>query len=404
MKPNYDFSWMRCLVIDDSHSVSDYLAAILRDSLQLKEVFVANNANDALDIIEHNSGIHVVLCDLNMDQVDGLEMIRLLKEKRFRGYFGIISSMAAKVINSAEQLAKAHDVNLLGSVPKPISEDAIIKLLSSIGDKPKKHNESKQIQVPLKIYELIRGIEKEQFEVFYQPKINVVDRTVYGVEALSRLNHPRLGLVFPDRFIGAMERTSLINELTRYILEKSIGHWKQWQSKGHLINLAVNISPKELSNLDFPEFVLGLLKDNQMPTEYLTLEVTESALDMKHPDSLEVLNRLSMNGIQLSIDDFGTGHSSLERLRIYPFDELKVDKSFMLHAKENDNDRAIVESSVMLAKRLGLRVVFEGVENSELYHMSDHLGGDIIQGFYMSRPIPESELLDWIDGWIGKNK
>lgn len=401
MKPTYDFSWMRCIVIDDSHSVSDYLATMLRQSLKLKEVFVANNANDALDIIEHNPGIHVVLCDLNMEKVDGLEMIRLLKEKRFRGYFGIISSMAAKVINSAEQLARIHDINLLGSIAKPISEDSVIKLLSSIGEKPKKTESSKE--GPLKIYELIRGIEKEQFEIFYQPKINCSDRTIYGVEALSRLNHPRLGLVFPDQFIDAMERTSLINELTRYILEKSLEHWKHWHRHGYLLNLAINISPKELNNLDFPEYVLGLLKKKSIPPEFLTLEITETALDLDHADSLEVLDRLSMHGIQLSIDDFGTGHSSLERLRIFPFDELKVDKSFMLHARENDSDRAIVESSVMLAKRLGLKVVFEGIENSDLYNMSDHLGGDIIQGYYMSRPIPEQDLLKWIENWIKKN-
>ncbi|MFC3150571.1 EAL domain-containing protein [Litoribrevibacter euphylliae] len=401
MKPNYDFTWMRCLIIDDSHSVSDYLATLLRESLQLKEVFVAYNAIEALNIIESHPDIHVVLCDLNMEKVDGLEMIRLLREKRFRGYFGIISSMAAKVINSAEQLARVHDINLLGSLAKPISEDAIIKLLSSIGEKPK--HKSALSEGSLKIYELIRGIEKEQFEVFYQPKINCVNRSVFGIEALTRLNHPRLGLIFPDRFIEAMERTALINELTKYVLEKSLSQWRHWQAKGHLLNIAVNISPKEICNLDFPEYVLNLLKENSVPPEYLTLEITESALELDETDSLEVLNRLSMHGVKLSIDDFGTGHSSLERLRIYPFDELKVDKSFMLHARENDNDRAIVESSVMLAKRLGLKVVFEGIENSELYNMSDHLGGDVIQGYYMSRPMQEDDLIGWIEDWISRN-
>lgn len=136
-----------------------------------------------------------------------------------------------------------------------------------------------------------------------------------------------------------------------------------------------------------------------MPPELLTLEITESALDMDIANTLEVLNRLSMRGIRLSIDDFGTGHSSLERLRVFPFDELKVDKSFMLSAKDSDSDRSIVESSVILAKRLGLRVVFEGIENSDLYRMSDHLGGDVIQGYYMSKPIPHRALLRWIHNW-----
>lgn len=259
MTPTYDFSWMCCLVIDDSRSVSDYLATVLRDSLQVKEVHVAYSANEALEIIDQQDCIHVVLCDLNMDEVDGLEMIRLLKEKRYRGYFGIISSMAAKVINSAEQLAKIHDINLLGSIAKPITEEALCNLLSKVGNKQKRTEST--TQGPLKIYELIRGIEKEQFEVFYQPKINTESRKVIGVEALTRLNHPRLGVVFPDRFIDAMEKTSLIGSLTEYVLKKSLQNWQEWNELGYSLSIAINISPKELSSLDFPDYVCSLLNE-----------------------------------------------------------------------------------------------------------------------------------------------
>ena len=110
-----------------------------------------------------------------------------------------------------------------------------------------------------------------------------------------------------------------------------------------------------------------------------------------------------MRGVKLSIDDFGTGHSSLERLRVYPFDELKIDKSFMLNASKSDNDRSIVESSVLLAKRLGLKVVFEGVESSDLYQMTGNLGGDIIQGYYMSKPMHKNDLLTWLKKWKAMN-
>jgi len=403
MKPTYDFSWMCCLVIDDCHSVSQYLQVVLQDSLNLKEVYVVHSANEALNFLDENPVIHVVLCDLNMEQVDGLEMIRLLKEKRFRGYFGIISSMASKVINSAEQLAKVHNINLLGSIAKPVSEEDLIQLLSGVGEKQLSFDQAKPSSTPLKIYELIRGIEKEQFEIYYQPKINTLTRKIVGVEALTRLNHPRQGIMPPDSFIAAMEHTTLINALTQYVMKHALKHWKEWQSNGHTLNLAINISPQELNNLDLPEYLLGLLQEHDVPASNITLEVTESALDLNQADALEVLNRLSMHGIRLSIDDFGTGHSSLERLRIYPFDELKIDKSFMLNARKSDNDRAIVESSVILAKRLGLQVVFEGIETSELYQMSNHLGGDIIQGYFMSKPIKESDLLGWIDQWNQQN-
>lgn len=406
MQAKYDFSWMRCLVIDDNQSVSNYLAALLREELKLKEVFVCYSANDALDLIDQNPGIHVVLCDLHMDKVDGLEMIRLLKEKRFRGYFGIISSMAAKVINSAEQLAKTHNINLLGSIAKPVTVDALERLLSQVGDKSKAESVrfTAEDREPLKIYEMIRGIEKEQFEVYYQPQVDISSRKVIGVEALARLNHPRLGLVYPQRFIAAMEKTTLIHSLTELILKQVVSDWQYWNRQGLQLKVSVNISAGELSNLDFPDYVLGLLRENNVPPEMLTLEVTESALVEDTSEALEMLNRLSMNGVRLSIDDFGTGHSSIERLRVFPFDELKIDQSFMSNASASDGDRSIVESSVILAKRLGLEVVFEGVETSELYNMSDHLGGDVIQGFFMSKAIPSGELLMWIKHWHESNR
>lgn len=403
MKPTYDFSWMCCLVVDDNQSVSEYLAAILLEEIGVRQAYIAHSANDALALLDQNPQIHVVLCDLYMDQVDGLEMIRLLKERQFRGYFGIISSMAAKVIHSAEQLAKIHQINLLGSIPKPISQSSVEKLLSRVGGKPKDKPHSSP-ETPLKIYELIRGIEKHQFEVFYQPQVDIISRRVIGVEALTRLKHPRHGLIYPNRFIPAMEKTSLISDLTLFVLDHAMRDWQHWANDGVSLQVSVNISPVELNNLDFPEYVLQRLKQFSMPAEQLTLEVTESAIEADASHTLEILNRLSMHGIQLSIDDFGTGHSSIERLRKYPFDELKIDKDFMANAQRSQSERTLVESSVGLAKRLGLKVVFEGIESADLYQMSDHLGGDIIQGFYISHALRADDLLGWIDNWRASNR
>ena len=403
MKANYDFSWMNCLVVDDNQSVAEYLASLLKDQLGVKQARIAYSADEALRLLDQHTEIQVVLCDLYMEKVDGLEMMRLLKEKQFRGYFGIISSMAAKVIHSAEQLAKSHDINLLGSIAKPVSEEALIKLLSKVGDKPKAPEKGYN-SGQLKIYELIRGIEKSQFEVFYQPQIDIKSRQVVGLEALVRLNHPRAGLLYPGKFIPLMEQTSLISELTHFVIKQSLNNWVQWREQGHELDLSINISSIELNNLDFPDFVLNLLQQHHIPAEKLTLEVTESALEVEGSNSLEMLNRLSMQGIRLSIDDFGTGHSSIERLRKYPFDELKIDKDFMANAQKSQSDRSLVESAVVLSKRLGLKVVFEGVETSELYQMSDHLGGDVIQGFYISKAVQADKVIDWIENWHQSNR
>ena len=144
------------------------------------------------------------------------------------------------------------------SIAKPVSEESLIKLLSGVGEKTKQTSSTTKVG-PLKIYELIRGIEKHQFEVFYQPKIESLSRQVVGVEALTRLNHPRQGLIFPDRFIDAMEKTTLINDLTKYVLNNVVKDWLEFNKNGYQLNIAVNISPGELSNLDLPDYILSLI-------------------------------------------------------------------------------------------------------------------------------------------------
>lgn len=391
-----EFSRLHCLVIDDSTAITSYTRALLQDELGVRTVFCANTAEQALEIVRDNF-VDVALCDLNMEGIDGFELIRLLKENRFRGHVGIVSSMSVKVIKSTEQLTQLHDLKLLGSISKPVTAAALRKLFDRLNED--KAPDSTQTIHQLKTYELVRGLEQGQFELYYQPKVSASSRDVIGVEALSRFNSPRLGLVMPDQFIPKMEETPLIGELTHYVLKQALADWRDWKQDGEDIRISINVSPKDLVDLHFTEKVADAMKDAGMPGSALTLEIIESELPTDELTTLEVLNRLSIRGIRLSLDDFGAGNTSFERLHNLPFQELKVDKSFVMNAKQNERDRAALESAVVMAKRVGMTVVLEGLESAELYDMGLNIACDDLQGYYVARPMPKSELLDWIRNW-----
>ena len=393
-KDSGDFSWLHCLVVDDSQFITEYTRALLLEELQVASVYCARTADEALDIVRHHR-VHVALCDLNMEGVDGFELIRMLKDAQFAGHVGIISSMPVKVIKSSEQLTQLHDLNLLGSILKPVSADALRALLSNIQRNPKRQLDDTS---PLRFYEFVRALEQQEFEVYYQPKVGP-DRRLIAVEALVRMHSASRGLVPPVRFIPQMEKTPLINSLSSWVLMTVVNDWASWKESGVDLAVAVNVSPKDLTNLEFPDDVYRELSAVGMPCSRLSIEVTESALDADDLTTLEVLNRLAIRGIQLSMDDFGAGQTSFERLHKLPFQELKIDKAFVLNAKSNERDRAALESALVMARRVGMSVTLEGVESAELYDMAINMNCDALQGFFIAKPMSKGELLEWLEHW-----
>jgi diguanylate cyclase (GGDEF)-like protein len=244
--------------------------------------------------------------------------------------------------------------------------------------------------------ELRRAIDERELKVFYQPKAILSNGDVEGVEALVRWIHPERGLLPPDEFIPLAEHTGLIGPLTLYVLDEALKQCREWRDAGMNMSVAVNMAMRNLLDLNFPDRVTETLEKWRLAPTVLELEITENTIMADPFRAMSVLRRLSEMGVKLSIDDFGTGYSSLAYLKRLPVDAVKIDKSFVLGMSADDNDGAIVRSTIDLARNLGLRVVAEGVETSEIWTELRGLGCDVAQGYLISKPVPGDELTVWL--------
>jgi len=245
--------------------------------------------------------------------------------------------------------------------------------------------------------ELRQAISKQDLELVYQPKIDLLSGEYIGVEALTRWHHSERGEISPNEFIPLAEQTGLINHITRWVLKTAIEQCKSWHNLGLTLNISINLSAKDLHDPRLPELLKELLDENPVCRKLLTLELTESAIMTDVIYSLKVLNILNEMGIKLSIDDFGTGYSSLEYLARLPVSELKIDQSFVAKMVSSQNERVIVRSTIELAHNLGLHVVAEGVESVETINMLKALQCDVAQGFYIKHPTCSTDIPKFVN-------
>lgn len=250
--------------------------------------------------------------------------------------------------------------------------------------------------------ELREAIQQDDLILYYQPKVFGASNQLYAVEALVRWQHRKHGFMAPDDFIPLAERTGLIPELTVWVLKKALEECAQWHRSGLKIGVAVNISSLCLLDPEFPEVLTGLLASYDFPARSLTMEITETSIMVDPDRSLAIIKRIHDMGVSLSIDDFGTGYSSLSYLKRLPVSELKIDKSFVLDMLSNDSDSTIVNATIQLGHNLGLKVVAEGVENAETYAALKAMGCDVLQGYFISRPVPSAEFLRWAEDTNGR--
>jgi EAL domain-containing protein (putative c-di-GMP-specific phosphodiesterase class I) len=249
--------------------------------------------------------------------------------------------------------------------------------------------------------ELRNAIAHGQLRLYYQPKINFRSGQCDSVEALIRWPHPEYGFVSPTEFIVLAESTDLIRPLTEWTLACAMEQWSQWRAGGLQIRIAVNLSARLLQDTDFVGVLRGLLAKRRVTGEALELEITESAMLYDSERALRVIREIHNLGIALSIDDFGTGFSSLAYLRLLPVHAVKLDKSFVTNLHERADDRSIVNSTVRMAHELGLKVVAEGVESEWTAQYLAQAGYDYGQGYRYSPAIPAEECRRWIVNFNG---
>ena len=253
------------------------------------------------------------------------------------------------------------------------------------------------------ISDLKEAIQKDQLLLYIQPKIDVKTRKTLGGEALIRWVHPEKGMIFPDQFIPFAEQTGIISEITNWMLLRACQVLADYRSQGLHLSIAVNLSTRDLNNMELPEQIEGLLKSHRLDAKSLKLEITEGSL-MQDPERAEtVVRKLANMGLHLAIDDFGTGYSSLAYLRQLPVQELKIDRSFVMFMDKNAGDASIVKSTIDLAHNLGLTVVAEGIENEDVLGQLSKLGCDEGQGYFIGKPMPEKDFSIWLERWEGQN-
>jgi diguanylate cyclase (GGDEF)-like protein/PAS domain S-box-containing protein len=244
--------------------------------------------------------------------------------------------------------------------------------------------------------ELRKAIENDGLAVHYQPKIDLLTSRVSGLEVLARWQHPTHGFIPPDEFIPHAEQTGLINPLTEWVFNAALAQLAEWRNAGLKVDLSVNLSARTLHDERLPKHLARLLEQWQLDPRCLTLEITESAIMFDPEGALKVANELHALGVRLSVDDFGTGHSSLVYLKRFPLHELKIDKSFVMQMTQDENDAVIVRATIDLAHNLGLNVTAEGIETEQHAKLLKALGCEVGQGYFFSRPLPAIETTEWL--------
>lgn len=254
------------------------------------------------------------------------------------------------------------------------------------------------------ISDLKQAIQHDQLLLYIQPKIDITTRRAVGGEALIRWVHPEKGMIFPDQFIPFAEQTGVISDITNWMLLRACQVLADFQKQGLRLSLAVNLSTRDLNNMQLPAQIEHLLSSHGLEAKALKLEITEGSL-MQDPERAElVVKKLAAMGLHLAIDDFGTGYSSLAYLRQLPVQELKIDRSFVMFMDKNSGDASIVKSTIDLAHNLGLMVVAEGIENEYVLNQLARLGCNEGQGYFIGKPMPEKDFSIWLQRWEGQNE
>lgn len=390
-------------MVDDDPLQRAIASAALRSS-GIERITVAQDGAEALELLGRRADagpaantFDLLLTDLQMPNMDGMAFLRGLAECGYAGAVIVVSSVAPSLRDLAGNLGRGHGLDVLGVLGKPLDAKSLAGMLARPRRATPAAPTGSAVPEDEKTSdELARALTKGEIVPFYQPKLRIREGTAAGAEALVRWLHPGEGILLPSRFIGVAEREGLIADLTWSMIDAATMEAAGIRRMLPDFNVAVNISAELLNDTGLPNRIEAALARAGIDSSALVLEVTESQLLAGNNVALETMGRLRLLGVELSMDDFGTGYSNLETLRKFPFNELKIDRQFVVDAESNECSLAIIESCLVLSRDLQLRLVAEGIETpSQLAHMG-RLGVDRAQGYLIAKPLAAAELRRWI--------
>jgi len=384
---------LRFMVVED-HGFQRWVLANVLEKMGVQHVLAASNGRTALELLGvAGTQVDVIITDLDMPGMDGMEFIRNLGQSRSNVSLIVVSSLERSVVESVQSMARAYGVTVLGTIQKPASEEKLLELVvrhrglaRPVGAPPAAFGEA----------EVREALRRGQIEAFFQPKVELFTRKLVGAEALARWRHAEKGVLPPLAFLGSFASAGLTDELTAAIVRSAARNCRVWRGAGVHIPVSVNLSVESLADVTLAERMVNHVVGQKMAPGDLILEVQESACAGADVGVvLENLTRLRMKGFGLSVDDFGTGSVSMERLSQWPVTELKVDHAFVHDAWTRPSRRAVLETSLEFARKLGVAAVAEGVENRWQWDLLRELGCPLAQGYFIAQPMEAGEFHDW---------
>jgi EAL domain-containing protein (putative c-di-GMP-specific phosphodiesterase class I)/AmiR/NasT family two-component response regulator len=383
------------LIVDDSGVQRGIGVAVCRE-LRIPKVHEAGNGLEALALLDKlpaQPGLLIV--DLEMPAMDGPELLSALGARGMRAPIVLASSRERALMNSVQDMGTALGLRILGALQKPITRAGLDALLQN-----KLHSAVEQ-QGPTQRQavdpELLRAaLARGDISVHYHPQVEIDTGLIRGVEALARWHDAKEGWIGPDVFIPVAEQHGLIRELTLHVMDTAMRQTAIWSRHGLDLSIAINLSPILLERGELVQEISELQQQHGLRAEQIVLEVTESSLLRDLAIALGVLTRLRLRGFRLSLDDYGTGFSSMQQLARIPFTELKIDRTFVHGAHERDSLQVILRSALEMANQLGIETVAEGVESLEDWRLLRQYGCKLAQGWLLAKAMPGGELEGWL--------
>jgi EAL domain-containing protein (putative c-di-GMP-specific phosphodiesterase class I) len=342
--------------------------------------------------------VNIGIIELSLPGMDGLELMRHLADQRCGAGIIVIGAQSASVLFSVETMAQAYGINILGTIAHPASAAKLEALIANYVA-PEEAPAALPARPVFTFAQVGLGLQARQFEPYFQPKIELETGQVKGLEMFARWIHPEHGDLGPAAFIEALEANGRVDFLDWSMIEKSVAACRTLHDQGIPISISINVAPPTLAQPSFMAQIGACLARHRILPDYITFEMTESAVLTTDPHFLERLLRLRMQGFGLAIDDYGTGRSNLQLLARIPFSELKIDRSFVDGASKRRALGTVLSSCLGLARSLDRPSVAVGVETKEDWDFLQRLGCTYAQGYYIAKPMPVEAFPAWLEDW-----